>query len=129
MKRVLPFGLAGIAGFFMDASVLMAIVDAIGPFWARVVSFAFAVLTTWLINRNFAFSDCAAEADGMGREFARYFAAMIPGSLVNWLVYGAMMLQLPSDGGFPLLAVAMGSIAGMATNLAMAQRFAFTARR
>lgn len=127
-KRILPFALAGVIGFVVDAGVLLLAAPLLGPFGGRVLSFASAVLATWLINRNFAFADKAAES-GRGREFLRYFAAMLPGAAVNWVVYGLVVALLADTNIGLVLAVAAGSLSGMTTNLVAADRLAFRARR
>lgn len=127
-KRILPFALAGMIGFVVDAGMLLLVAPLLGPFGGRLVSFAAAVLATWLINRNFAFADKAARS-GKGQEFLRYFAAMLPGAAVNWVIYGLVVALLADTNTGLVLAVAAGSLAGMATNLVAADRLAFRARR
>lgn len=127
-KRLLPFAIAGAIGFLVDAGVLLAVSSLVGPFWGRVVSFTAAVLTTWLINRNFAFAD-KTSGTSKSSEFARYLLAMLPGAAMNWLAY---TLVVTLFGETPLtltLAVAAGSIAGMGTNLAAANRLVFRQQR
>lgn len=126
--RILPFALAGAIGFVVDAGVLLLAAPLFGPLGGRLLSFAAAVLTTWLINRKFAFADKAAES-GKGREFLRYFGAMLPGAAVNWLAYG-IVVTLAGESAIGLtLAVAAGSLCGMAANLIAADRLAFRGRR
>lgn len=120
----MPFALAGVVGFLVDAGLLLVVGSLLGPFGGRLVSFAAAVATTWLINRNFAFADRAA-VDGKVGEFLRYFLAMLPGAVVNWLVY-SLIVSIGADNPTVLiLAVAMGSLAGMAANLTAANGLVF----
>lgn len=128
MNRILPFALAGLLGYVVDAGVLSLSIGWLGPLGGRALSFACSVLTTWLINRRFAFADRAARA-GKRYEFMRYGLAMIPGGIVNWLVYGLAIALLPTAPWSPALAVALGSLAGMAVNLTAASRLAFRAHR
>ena len=125
--RILPFAAAGAIGFVVDAGLLLLVSPLFGPFGGRLVSFAGAVLTTWAINRRFAFADKAAET-GKAKEFARYFLAMLPGAAVNWLAY-SLVVMLAGDGQPALTAaVAAGSLAGMTANLLAADRLAFRKR-
>ncbi|WIY53409.1 GtrA family protein [Devosia sp. YIM 151766] len=126
-RRILPFALAGIIGFLVDAGVLLLTSPLLGPFRGRLLSFAAAVLATWLINRNFAFADKAA-GTGKSRELLRYFLAMLPGMAVNWLIYGLVLTLLPATSAGLILAVAAGSLAGMAANLVAADRLVFRDR-
>ncbi len=123
-KRILPFAFAGALGFLVDAGLLMAFAPLLGAFGGRLLSFCAAVGTTWTINRNFAFADKAATT-GKRREFLRYFLAMLPGATVNWLAYGLAIAVLPDTALRLALAVALGSIAGLATNLLAADRLVF----
>lgn len=126
--RILPFAFAGAVGFVVDAGVLLLAAPMLGPLGGRLISFAGAVLTTWLINRRFAFADKASDA-GKGQEFLRYFGAMLPGAAVNWLAYGIVLALLANTAIGLVAAVAAGSLAGMATNLVAADRLAFRGRR
>ena len=128
MKRILPFAIAGLFGYGVDAGVLSLSIGWLGPLGGRVVSFACSVLTTWLINRRFAFADRAVRS-GKRYEFMRYGLAMIPGGIVNWLIYGLAITLLPMGWWRPALAVALGSLAGMAVNLTAASTLAFRAQR
>lgn len=127
-RRIVPFAIAGAVGFLVDAGVLTLTAPALGAFGGRLLSFAAAVLMTWLINRNFAFADKAAQT-GKGREFAAYFVAMLPGAAVNWLAYGIVVALVDGNRIGLILAVAAGSIAGMAMNLMAADRLAFRGKR
>ncbi len=127
-QRIVPFAVAGAIGFAVDAGLLLVAAPALGAFGGRLVSFAAAVLTTWMINRNFAFADKAAHT-GKIREFLRYFLAMLPGAAVNWLVYGVVVALTGGDSSGLVLAVAGGSLAGMTTNLIAADRLVFRDRR
>lgn len=122
-RRILPFAIAGSIGFLADAGLLLLTAPIIGPFGGRLISFAFAVLVTWIINRNFAFADKASQG-GRAREFIRYFGAMLPGAAVNWLAYGIVAALWQSPFGL-VLGVVAGSLAGMVTNLIAADRIAF----
>lgn len=125
--RILPFAIAGAIGFCVDAGLLLLAAPAMGPVAGRLVSFVAAVVTTWLINRNFAFAD-KASGHGKAMEFLRYFLAMLPGAAVNWLAYGIVVAVLSDSAIGLVLAVAAGSLAGMATNLVAADTLVFRKR-
>lgn len=128
MKRLLPFAIAGVFGYIVDAGVLSLSIGTLGPVGGRALSFCCAVLMTWLINRNFAFADRAA-TKGRHFELLRYLLAMIPGGAINWLAYGVAITLLPEAGWRPAGAVAIGSLLGMLTNLTAAQTLVFRAKR
>jgi len=125
VRRRLPrFVVAGGVGFILDAGTLYAaLIAGLDYYTGRLVSFCAAVVTTWLINRNWTF-----EAQGIRpslAEFARYFSAMALGGAVNYLTYAVIMAAAPPAGWLPLAAVAAGSVAGLAVNFATAKRWVF----
>lgn len=122
--RVFKFGLAGVAGLIVDAGYLLVLVGPLGPIGGRAISFSLAVLTTWLINRNFAFGDKRSTLP-LHIEFGRYLASMTVGGVANWCAYGLVLLLAPNVPALPLIGVVAGSIAGMGVNLFLAQRFVF----
>jgi len=128
VNRVLPFAIAGLFGYLADAAMLSLSLGLLGPVGGRMLSFACGVLTTWLINRHFAFADHAAQV-GKRYELLRYVLAMLPGGGINWLIYGLAMTALPSSGWRPAIAVAAGSLAGMVVNLVAADKLVFRAQR
>ena len=103
-------------------------IGMLGPYWGRALSFSAAVLVTWLINRRYAFSD-RASGQSLSGEFASYLSAMLVGGAVNYAVYAAGIGMFGSGGAIPYLAVAAGSLAGMAVNLALARLFIFRHER
>ncbi|SFV26588.1 Putative flippase GtrA (transmembrane translocase of bactoprenol-linked glucose) [Devosia crocina] len=125
LSRILPFAFAGAVGFIVDASVLYMSVDLLGPIFGRGLSWCCAVLVTWLINRRLAFADRAASED-LHVEFFRYMVAMVPGGFTNWIGYGLALALVPAGDWQLLIATAVGSLAGMLTNLVMASYVAFS---
>ena len=123
-KRVLSFGLAGIAGLVTDAAVLALTIGWMGPYWGRALSFIAAVLCTWALNRRTTFRDRPSRYSLAG-ELGRYFAAMCLGGAVNYAVYAVLLNVLGSDGLAPFAALAVGSLAGMAINLTLAHYAVF----
>lgn len=128
LKRILPFTFAGAVGFCVDASVLYLCVDHFGPLIGRLISWSCAVFVTWLINRRLAFADRAATSS-LHKELLRYLVAMIPGGFTNWIAYGLTLIVIPQGEWQLLIATALGSLAGMVTNLVMASYIAFSSSR
>jgi putative flippase GtrA len=97
-----------------------------GPYWGRLGSFSIAVVVTWACNRGFTFAD---RKSGLprGREFQRYFVAMLAGGAVNYGTYALIVLVFGGSGWMPFLALAAGSLAGMAINLTLANLVVFRA--
>lgn len=124
MLRLLKFALVGVAGFLVDAGLLTLINPLVGPYSGRLVSFAAAVFTTWLLNRRLTFADRRG-AGPLWREFAAYFAAMAVGGAVNLAVYTLLVTFVAPVAQIPALGVAAGSLAGLIVNFALAHRFVF----
>lgn len=122
MSRLVRFIFAGGIGFVADASALWLLlaVTPLGPFVARMLSIGFALCVTWQINRHLTFSPSRR---GAAREGARYGGVGIATSVVNYLVYSAILLALPTAP--PLAALAVASLAAMALSFLGYSRLVF----
>ena len=124
MKRVVLFAVAGGAGFLVDAGVLALLLRAtpLGPFVARIVAIAAAMLFTFWLNRTFTFGRS-------GRSFAaegtRYGGVGISAALLNYAVYAVILLVFPAV--WPVLAVAVASVVAMVWSFLGYSRFVFGA--
>lgn len=115
-QRFLWFVLSGVIGFVVDAGILYATKAILGLLLARLLSFLCAVLATWLVNRCFTFRDKTAGL-GLFREWLSYLGLMLMGGLLNYSVYACLVLNVEIAHAYPVLGVAVGSIAGMLMNL------------
>ena len=122
MQRLVRFVFAGGIGFVTDAAALWLLlaVTPLGPFVARVLSIGFALCVTWQINRHLTFSPSRR---GVAQEGARYGGVGIATSVVNYLVYSAILLALPAAP--PLAALAIASLAAMALSFLGYSRLVF----
>lgn len=122
LSQLISFGIAGVAGFLVDAGVLQATL-ALGMsfYFGRAVSFLAAATVTWLINRRLTFAH-AGQRLASFREWWRYVSAMMMGGAVNYAV-SALMFHgaLNADPRSAIIAVAVGSIAAMAVNFLAAK--------
>lgn len=109
--RFLRFLVTGGIGFVADAVALQALVAgaAMDPVAARLLSIAFALTVTWLINRHFTFTPSSR---GMLREGARYGGVGLGASLLNFTAYAAIMASFPAVP--PLAALVVASATAMA---------------
>lgn len=128
MKRqVAQFAVAGVLGFLVDAGMLYAALWAgLGYFAGRVVSFLCAVFVTWQVNRTFTFA--SGRRQSWIAEFMHYLAAMAVGGVINYAVYGLVVLLAPQGKLTPLLAVAAGSAVAMSVNFLSAKFWVFRHR-
>ena len=122
LSQLIRFGMAGVAGFAVDAGVLQATLALGMSFYlGRAISFIAAATATWLINRRLTFAH-AGQRPASFQEWWRYVGAMMMGGAVNYLV-SVLMFQgvLKSDPRSAIIAVAVGSIAAMAVNFIAAR--------
>jgi len=124
VRVLINFGLVGLAGFIVDASILILSAPFLGLYWGRVFSFFIAATVTWLLNRNFTFvqpSTASVESLKIVREYFSYLVLMLWGAGVNYLAYVIVLRNLTSTVA-PLLGIAIGSAAGMMVNFFSARR-------
>jgi putative flippase GtrA len=121
------YGLTGVLGFLVDAGVLHLLVTGWNTnlFLARGCSFTCAATTTWLINRVVTFSPRHRRPRPLLAEWAAYFAASVGGGCLNYLVFAVAVRLSPLLHQIPSIAVALGTIAGMAFNFLMYARVVF----
>jgi putative flippase GtrA len=117
------FAIVGALGFLVDASALtLALFLGADFFGGRVVSFLCAVTATWYANRTFTFS---SKDPRLLREWFRFLSANAVGGLANYSIYAVLVSTIPLCEAHPTLAVAAGSIAGLAINFTLSRQFVF----
>jgi putative flippase GtrA len=121
IRDYIRFGTVGTIGFLVDVVVLYSVAGLIGLFYGRAVSFLAAVLATWLLNRGWTFRH---RSSGLryGREFAVYLGFMLVGGAVNYTAYVWLVVSYQLALQYPVIGVAVGSLAGMLINF-LASRF------
>ena len=127
--RLARFSLVGVIGFLVDALVLYVSLYrlGVGLYGGRLLSYMAAATTTWALNRRYTFPD--GRTPSLAREYGRFLAANSLGGAVNYVTYAAMVNIMPMTKISPFLAVAMGSVAGLAVNFSLSRRFVFTGHR
>ncbi len=122
------FCVVGTVGFLADAGALYLLMSFLNmdPYTGRIFSFLFAATVTWALNRVYTFRSSASAP--LTRQWARFVTANAFGGILNYGVYSALVL---SGGWFikaPVLAVAVGSIAGLAFNFTVSRKYIFNMR-
>lgn len=127
-REIVLFALAGTAGFVVDAGTveLLHRWADFGLVSAKAVGFALAVTLTWALNRRYAFARGAAPH--LLGEWVRYVGTNGVGAVVNNGVYLVAVFSEEAMAAHPALAVALGSLAGMAFNYVAARRWVFYRR-
>jgi len=124
--RLPGFLVVGTIGLLVDAAILAALVYGFewGNYSARVVSFGVAVTTTWLLNREFVFSD--GKLASTRKEYSRYLTLQGTSMVVNLGVYSLAIMLSPVMAEYPLLPLAAGCAAGLVFNYTGMRFFVFT---
>jgi len=126
-KDFIFFSLAGVAGFLVDACVVLVLSRAgINVFAAQAIAFTIAVTVTWILNRRFTFAHYAS--DDWLREWLQYVAANSVGAVVNNVIYTILVLTVVLFSKEPVFAVFAGSLAGLIFNFTASRTLVFRSR-
>lgn len=117
------FCAVGSAGFLLDAALLQGLISitGMGPITARIFSFLAASTLTWKLNRSYTFA-VSAQGKSVHSEWLRYTGLMVAGAAVNYAAYAYCLITWPLTLRFPVMGVAVGSIAGLAMNFVTSRR-------
>jgi putative flippase GtrA len=122
MNRFPRFVLIGAIGFVADAGMLFLLLGttSLGAVSARVASIAFALMVTWQLNRWLTFGPSSRS---LAVEGARYGGVGVATSMVNFLVYSAILWAAPGLTVF--LALVIASLAALAFSFLGYSRLVF----
>ncbi|TRO96006.1 GtrA family protein [Glycocaulis profundi] len=121
------FAAVGALGFAIDAGTTALLIwsDLAGPLGARACAFVLAVAATFVLHRVWTFRRRTRPQS----RFARFLAAQAAGIALNYLVYAAMIGQLPTNPATAAVSVAAGSGAALGLNYLLARLWVFSTRR
>ena len=128
VRQFLSFGLVGILGFIVDAGsffIANSFID--NPYICRLISYFFAVASTWSVNRFFTFKK-SFKGESLADllvEWVRFFFSQGVGFFVNYGTFSLLVFSFIFFESYPILAIAVGSIAGLTVNFLMAKIFIF----
>lgn len=128
MKKLIVFALVGVAGFIVDALVLYLFKDFLGLYISRLISFLAAVVATWVLNRQLTFRQMSSSLTKK-KEFAHYLFFMLFGGAVNYIAYSISVYNSAWIANYPVVAVAIGSLCGLAVNFTTSTLFVFKNKR
>lgn len=125
-RRFMQFALTGLVAFCIDAAVFLFAFHLLDMFTvaARCLGFSAGLMFTWLINRRFAFGDRTISSN-LATSWVRYLFCNLTGGVVNVSLSSYLIESLPLFMAFPILAVGLGSLAGLAINFTLTSRFVF----
>ena len=129
IRQLMLFGIGGTLGFIVDAGVLQLLV--VGLAWdrysGRLISFLCAATATWLFNRHYTFRGPRKHA--LHVEWARYVLAMSGGFACNYSAYWVLVYFFNFDRQWLILAVGVGSIAGLGVNFTASRYWVYRHHR
>ncbi|CAH1687902.1 Putative flippase GtrA [Hyphomicrobiales bacterium] len=116
--KVAAFLVAGGIGFLVDAGLLWVGLNSWGlsALSARGISFAAAMLTTWVLNRSLAFARQRDRDRSRSSELTLYGLATLFSGAINIGLYLVVIAALGREGLFPFIALAAGVGAGLVSN-------------
>ena len=125
-RQFSSFFVVGAAGFVTDGSILTTLSVWLGwnVYFSRVVSFFFATLVTWLLNRTITF-DVSSAKQCRKKEYAGYFLIQSIGAMINLGVFYCTLLIFPQLIGIPVIPLAVGSVVAMLFNYTMIKRLLY----
>jgi putative flippase GtrA len=118
------FSAVGVVGFLVDAATLTLLLTFGAGFYAgRVCSYVAAATCTWALNRRWTFRDRRRRRI---RQWSHFLAANSIGGAVNYGVYALIVSRIGGTSPvLPIVAVAAGSICGLAVNFQLSRRLVF----
>ncbi len=128
LLQFLRFCVVGATGFVVDAGVLLIELHAfsVDPIWGRLVSFSVAVLTTFELNRNWAFKTIHHQP--YMAAFMSYLGVQGVGFVCNFGIYTILYVTLPPGYNAPLFCLAVGSLIALTVNYAGASLIVFRSK-
>lgn len=113
--QFLRFALIGAIGFALDGGGLMLLTEWFDadPIASRFATFSIAVVTTWRLNRRYAFTSGGRR---LLAEFGTYLGVQGFGFLCNLAVYSVAVLFLPHPLNIPIVALVIAAGVGLLAN-------------
>lgn len=124
-RQIWRFFLVGTAAFVVNAGLVEVLVLATGPVKAQLLAFPVAATVAWWLNRQYTFG---ASGQKLHHEWLHYILVNALGWLLNNTVYLVCVYQFTQAARHPSLAVAAGSLAGMAANFILSRQLVFRKR-
>ena len=124
-NKFIRFSIIGGFGFIVDVFIFflaMQLFDA-SVYLFKLFSAFFAACFTWYGNRIVTFS--IQKRDDIWREWLNYIYAMIPGTIVNYLVFCLIVYSIGDDKVSLFFAISLGVISGLTINFNLAKLLVF----
>lgn len=123
LAQFVRFAVVGFSGFAVDTICVYALRAELGLYGAGVVAWLVAVTSNWVINRVWTFR---GQGEGSAhRQFLRYVLVNIVGFVLNRGAYALMITFVAAAAAEPILATAVGAVAGMFANFFLSRALVF----
>ena len=123
LAQFLRFGVVGTFGFVIDTATVYATRGALGLYGAGAVAFLVAATANWWVNRVWTFRGLGGGA--LHRQWAKFLAANSLGFVLNRGAYFILVTVSVLCAANPVIAVAAGSVTGLAANFTLSRRLVF----
>jgi putative flippase GtrA len=118
------FGLVGVLGFVVDTGVVDGMRFVHGNLYLdQAIAYLIAATVTWWLNRRFTFK---TKATPSWREWGKYLLANLSGGIANYLVFVFATMFSRFIYHHAIIAIALGSLAGLVFNFIFSSLFVFT---
>lgn len=124
MKALFLFAISGSIGFIVDAIVYYLASAITSYYFAKAISFLFAVFSTWIFNRNITFRN-SIKYGNVFSELIKYFSSTLLGGALNYFVFILLMNKSELVMSYPIIGIACGSIVGMVFNFTLSKLFIY----
>ena len=124
LAQFVVFGVVGVIGFVVDTAVVYATRHWAGLYLAGTLAYAVAVTTTWWLNRVWTFRGLG-NIGSIGRQWLAFVLASLPGLCLNLGSYFVLLTVVPVCATYPVIAIAVGAVAGMFANFTLSRSMVF----
>ena len=123
VAQLLKFATVGSLGFLADTAVVYALRGPLGLYAAGMVSYILVASANWALNRVWTFRGLGSRPAHL--QWASFLLTNLLGLVLNRGTYAVLIATVPLCAAQPVLAVAAGSVAGMAINFTLSRRVVF----
>ncbi len=122
----LRFGIVGVSGLPVDASVVYICRTTLGIYAAGALAYLAAATWTFAFNRLWTFKDAAQGP--IWRQWIAFLGANLTGMALNRGAFFILVTVSPFCATYFIVPIAIGAIAGMVANFIATRRLVFRAR-
>ena len=124
-RKIFRFATVGLIGFVVDYLTLQFFYLIIGfPIMlSRTLSFLFAVLSNWLLNRKWTFS--SHKEANLKKQYSKFLMASAVAAIPNLVIFKILIMWLPQGQLSILLALVAGILVGFVVNFLLSLKWVF----